>query len=87
MDLQLTIKAPGAEPWPLDDLNELDDVIEREAQVIADDAGSDLLDDPGAAARAQLKRRVVLEANAALTKPGDTYTDPTGVVWVLEARP
>jgi len=57
--------------------------IEQEADCIAADAGADLLDDPGEQARADLRRRVIREMTAALTRAGDSYWAPDGVRYSL----
>lgn len=78
----LRIHQREAEPYDLD-VVELADAIESEADTIASDAGSDLLDDPGEEARAELRERVQREALRALEAKGE-YRDPTGVRWTLE---
>jgi hypothetical protein len=79
----LRIHSYGAEPWPIDDDADLEDAIASEARTIADDAGSDLLDDPGEDARAALAQRIIEQATLFLRGPGDSYTDPTGTRWSL----
>lgn len=85
--LQLAIRVPEGEPYILGPLCELADAIDNEARVIAEDAGSDLLEDPGEAARAELRAAIITEATVALNKEGATYRDPNRVLWVLEKVP
>jgi hypothetical protein len=85
MSTELRFSIWGSEPYNLD-YCELDEAIEAEARKIADDAGSELLDDPGWRARQKLEEQVKLEAGFALREVGDQYLDPTGVTWTLAYR-
>jgi hypothetical protein len=83
--MQLKIRHPDAEPYKLDDLTTLAGAIEAEADVIANDAGSDLLEAPTQECRDILRGQVIRDATRALRGPGDTYRDPLGIVWELGA--
>lgn len=69
----------GDEPWQ----HTIDDVIEREAENVLSEAGSDVLEEPTDECYDALRERVIEEARNALREPGDTYKDPIGVTWTL----
>jgi hypothetical protein len=88
--LILNVHVPGAEPYQIGDeiwQQPLSDAIAAEAQTIAEHAGTDLLDDPGAASRDQLRDRVTAEMTRALQAAGDTYRAPDGVRYSLDRSP
>jgi hypothetical protein len=84
--MRLIIHVPEAEPYDLGDSwrYTIAAAIEAEADIVASDAGSDLLESPAEHHRSQLRERVVREATARLRKAGDEYMDPGGVRWSLE---
>lgn len=83
--MKLVIHHPDAVdcPYDFDRSDTLPEAIRAEAETVASDAGSDLLDDPGEAARAELRDRVIREATAALRDTGDAFRDPLGIRWEL----
>jgi hypothetical protein len=76
------------EGYELDDdsLWTLEEAIEEEARKLAEDAGSDEIDDPSPEARERYKADIVAEATARLLEVGDTYKDPMSVTWRLVER-
>jgi hypothetical protein len=50
---------------------------------VAADAGSEVLDDPGEAAREALRLQTIARATAHLRGVGDRYVDPLGITWKL----
>jgi hypothetical protein len=84
----LRVHVQGAEPYEIGGwgINEetLSDAIEAEAETIAQDAGSDLIEENTEACRILLRDEVIKAASRALKKAGDSYRDPTGVLWTLE---
>lgn len=81
--MKLHISHPDAEPYDLGPYGyTLEEALDAEATTIAQDAGSDLLEDPGEECRDALRQSIVDDALATLTAD-ETYTDPTGVRWTL----
>ena len=86
----LKAHVPGAEPYPVGDEishQPLAEAIAAEADAIAADAGSDLLESPRAEHREQLRRRVIEEMTRALIDVGDSYRAPDGVLYSLLDEP
>ena len=83
MTLYLGISTPGAEPYRIDDPEDLDAAIEAEATTIAADAGPAHLESPDQWARDELQEITVVDMTRALRGPGDTYSDPVGVTYYL----
>ncbi len=69
----------GDEIWQLS----LADAIHTEAESIAGDAGSDLLELPDQAHRDALHDRIVDQMTSALVSVGDRYRAPDGVLYAL----
>ncbi len=83
----LKVHVPGAIPYAIGEeiwQQPLEDAIGAEAQTVADDAGSDLIESPDPADRDQLRARVIAEMTRALVRVGDTYRAPDGVLYSLE---
>lgn len=82
----LRIAHPDAvrDPYRIERPGDLDAAIAHEADTVAADADSSVLDDPSDTAREQLRQRVIADATRALRRPGDTFTDPSGIRWTLE---
>ena len=88
--LILRVHLAGAEPYRIGDEiweQSLDEAIRFEASIIAQDAGSDLLQSPSQAHREQLRDQLIAEMTAALTQPGDSYQAPDGVRYSLTFAP
>ena len=86
----LKAHVPGAEPYPVGDEiwhQRLEEAIAAEADAIAADAGSNLLESPRAEHREQLRRRVIEEMTRALIDVGDSYRAPDGVLYSLLDEP
>ncbi len=82
----LRVHVQGAVPYDVGDeiwQEPLEDAIRAEAQIIADYAGSDLLDSPDRAHRDQLREWVINEMTHALVEAGDQYRAPDGVLYSL----
>jgi len=89
-DLILTVHVPGAEAYAIGDeiwQQSLTEAIEAEADTIAAMAGSELLQDPSEASRAQLRARVISEMTQTLAAAGDRYQAPDGVRYSLLYAP
>ena len=77
-----------ADPYPIRSLDgegfgSLAEAVGQEADVIAGDAGSDLLESPSDEHRAILREQVFEDAMRELRASG-TYRDPFGIRWTLE---
>ena len=89
-DLILHVHVPGAEPYAIgDELWEqsLSEAIQSQAEIIAQDAGAELLESSAQEHRDQLRDEVIAAMTAALTKPGARYQAPDGVRYSLATRP
>ena len=88
--MMLKIHLPGAEPYEIGPeiwQQPLADAIRAEAETIAGDAGSDLLESPDQKYRDQLRDRIIADMTMALTQIDDTYTAPDGVRYSLIKSP
>lgn len=86
----LKIHVPGALPYDVGDeiwQQPLDEVIAAEAETIAGDASSDLLESPDPAHRSHLREQIVAEMTNALVHIGDSYRAPDGVLYSLIDEP
>lgn len=84
--MMLKTHLPGAEPYEIGPeiwQQPLADAIQAEAETIAGDAGSDLLESPDQKSRDQLRSRIIADMTKALTQIDDTYTAPDGVRYSL----
>ena len=84
MSLWLKIHLFEAEPYRCDTWGELEDAIANEARTLAEDAGSDEIDDPSPEARAAYQLEIMTQALVHLRQDGDTWRDPNSVLWSLE---
>jgi hypothetical protein len=82
----LRLHVPEAEPYLIDDDQDLRKAIETEADAAASEADNRHLATGDEAERDEFRVRVVDEATEALRAPGDSYRDPIGVLWTLEAQ-
>jgi hypothetical protein len=73
----------GDEIWQVS----LADAIRAEAEIVAADAGADLLESPDQAHRDALRDRLIADMTAALDQIGDQYKSPDGVLCSLTAGP
>jgi hypothetical protein len=85
MSLWLTFSTREAEPYNLT-YCDLEDAIWAEAETLAADAGSDEIDDPSDETRDAYAASIRREAEVRLREAGDSYTDPTKVIWRLVER-
>ena len=82
----LKVHVPGACPYEIGDeiwQQTLQEAIAAEAEIVAEDAGSDLLESPDAEHRRQLRERVIAEMTSVLVHVGDRYRAPDGVLYSL----
>jgi hypothetical protein len=63
------------------------DAIRAEAEIITEDARSDLLEASDRTGREALRDRVIAEMTAAVIQLGDTYQAPDGVIYSLADEP
>lgn len=87
----LRIHVREAEPYPIDSMGEegwqsLGEAVGAEADTVASDAGSDLLESPSDEHRAMLREQVFQAAMRDLRATG-MYRDPSGIRWTLENSP
>lgn len=84
--LQLTIHTADAvnDPYVLEHADALLEAITAEAEIVASDAGSDLLESPAQHHRDVLRDQIIAAASRELRAAGDAYRDPVGVRWTLE---
>ena len=88
--MMLKIHLHGAEPYEIGPeiwQQPLADAIRAEAETIAADAGSDLLESPDQKHRDQLRDRIIAEMTEALRQTEDTYTALDGVRYSLIESP
>jgi len=86
----LKIHLPGAAPYHVGDeiwQHSLEDAIAAEAQTIAQNAGSDLLQSPAPEHREQLRLQVIAEMTRTLIDVGDSYRAPDGILYSLVDEP
>lgn len=85
----LKAHVPGA-PWHEigDEIwqESLTDAIRAEAEIIAADAGADLLESPDQPHRDSLRDRLIVEMIGALARVEDQYRAPDGVLYSLTER-
>jgi hypothetical protein len=82
----LKVHVPGAASYHVGDeiwQQPLEQAIAEEAETIADHAGSDLLESPGAEHRQQLRLQVIADMTRALSGAGASYRAPDGVLYSL----
>jgi hypothetical protein len=86
----LKVHVPGAPSYEIGDeiwQESLADAIRTEAEIIAADAGADLLESPDPAHRVALRDRLIAEMVAALVHIGDQYRSPDDVLYSLTDGP
>jgi hypothetical protein len=84
----LKVHVPGAPSYEIGDeiwQESLADAICAEAEIIAADAGADLLESPDQAHRDALRDRLIVDMTGALGQVGDQYRSPDGVLYSLTA--
>ena len=82
----LKVHVPGAHCYEVGDEIwhvPLPDAIRAEAEIVAEDAASDLLEPHEQSDREALRDRVIAEMTATLIEVGDTYAAPDGVLYSL----
>jgi hypothetical protein len=82
----LKVHVPGAHRYEVGDEiwhEPLPDAIRAEAEIVAEDAASDLLEPPEQSDREALRDRVIAEMTAPLIQVGDSYRAPDGVLYSL----
>lgn len=82
MTVYLGVVGFGYEPYNLD-LYDLDDAIRDEADTIALDAGSDLLEEGTEECRQLLRDQLVTDMIRALRGPGDVFRAPDGTRYAI----
>ena len=87
--MMLNVHLPGAASYDVGDeiwQEPIADAIRTEAEMIADQAGPDLLESVSGD-RGALRDRIVAEMSAALVNVGDSHRAPDGVLYTLTDEP